>query len=153
MEAVRFALAVGALALALVAFVGVMRSVGQNRILQRAIEALRARYGLDRGRWADVRRSVHRGTAAPSPLGPAARAYAQALLDAPGHGTGSGWLSVGMVSVLLGATSGLLNEGTARGVVWLTVAGMVVSAYALVLQLVLRRRRPARARAALSANR
>jgi hypothetical protein len=60
-----------------------------------------------------------------------------------------------MVSILIGSTSGLLNQRAdgGGGVLWLTVTGMVVSAYALATYLVLRWRRPARARAALAANR
>ena len=90
MQVVGFMLAALALALAVVAFVGMMRSLEESKALARAIRILRARYGLDRRRWADVRRSVNRGTAAPAPLGTAARAYAGVVLDSPGHGAGSG---------------------------------------------------------------
>jgi hypothetical protein len=140
-------------ALSLLAFVMVVRRRRDAADLTSAIRALRERYGLDRQRWTEVRRSVHGGTAAPEPLREASRVYATAVLDAPGHGAGPAELALIAIAGLLTST-GILLEDIADGrFIWLTVAAILLTAAALATYLVLRHRRPARAIAALAANR
>jgi hypothetical protein len=140
-------------ALSMLAFAMVVRRRRDAAELASAIRSLRERYGLDRQRWTEVRRSAHRGTAAPEPLREASRAYATAVLDTPGHGAGPAELALISIAGLLTSTGILLDQIADGRFIWLTVAAILLTAAALATYLVLRRRRPARAMAALAANR
>jgi hypothetical protein len=138
--------------LSILAFVLAVR--GRNGAdLTSAIRPLREHYGLDRQRWIEVRRSVHRGTAAPESLREASRAYATAVLDTPGHGSGPARLALISIAGLVTSTGILLDQIAEGRFIWLTVAAILLTAAGLATYLVLRRRRPARATAALAANR
>jgi hypothetical protein len=152
-EIVALVLHSGGLVLTILAFAMVVRRRRDALDLASAIRTLRERYGLDRQRWTEVRRSVHRGTAVPEPLRAASRAYATAILDTPGHGAGPAGLALGSIAGLLISTGGLLDEIADRRFIWLSVAAILLTATGLASYLVLNRRRPARATAALAANR
>ena len=81
------------------------------------------------------------------------RAYAIAVPDAPGHCAGPARLALISIAILLMSTGLLLDEIAEGRFIGLSVAAILLTAAALANYLVLRLRRPARARAALAANR
>jgi hypothetical protein len=83
----------------------------------------------------------------------ASQAYAIVVLDTPGHGAGPAELALISIAGLLTSTGILLNEIADGRFIWLSVAAILLTATALASYVVLRRRRPARATAALAANR